>query len=236
MCKRLHSVIAAAVFVCACCAVSTALAATAPDNTLTKSEKADGWELLFDGKTFNNWNCTDPQFTGWSVSGGVIELSRGGKGLLYTKKRFANFELKMDFKVAARTNSGLFFRWDDLGDPVQTGLEMQILDSFGRNPPGRHDCGALYDILAPSENAVREALQWNSVILSCRNNWISVNMNGKRILRADLDRYTEPRKNLDGTRNKFARAIRDFPRSGHIGLQAHGGAAWFKNIKIREIR
>lgn len=218
-------------------AFSTAYCAGAADpaNTLTAAEKAAGWKLLFDGKTLDGWGCTQPDSKGWVIENGAIYYNREGGGYLYTKDRFSNFELNIDFMVDRRTNSGLFFRWDKLEDPVQTGIEMQILDSARKKVPDKHDCGAIYDVLAPSENAMRPALEWNSVVLKCRNQFITITMNGKTIIRMDLDKYTREHYNIDGTRNKYSSALKDFPRKGHIGLQAHGGKVWFRNVKIREL-
>ncbi len=110
---------------------------------------------------------------------------------------------------------------------------MLILDYAGRKVPSKHDCGALNDILSPSENAMRPAHEWNSVTIKCRGPFISIDMNNKSIIRANLERYTTAHRNLDGTSNKFDRPLKDFARSGHIGLQAHGRPVWFKNLKIR---
>jgi hypothetical protein len=219
----------------ACCAAKTDRIFSTPDNTLTPEEKKQGWKLLFDGKTLEGWACTVPDSKGWVVDNGTIHYNVQGPGYLYTKERYGDFELKIDFMVDKGTNSGLFFRWDNLSDPVQTGIEMQILDSASHNPPGKHSCGAIYDVLAPTENAMKPALQWNTVVLRCRGPFISVTMNGKRIIYMNLDRYKEPHKNLDSTPNKFNTAYKDMPREGHIGLQDHGGKVWFKNIKIRKL-
>ncbi len=221
-----------------CCAAGTDCSiTTAPvaDNTLTPDEKAAGWKLLFDGKTLNGWGCTAPDSKGWVIDNGAIMYHVQGGGYLYTKERYGNFELKIDFMVDKGANSGIFFRWANLADPVQTGIEMQVLDSAGKNPPGKHDCGAIYDCLAPRENPMKPALEWNSLVLRCSNNFISIKMNGKRILDMDLNKWTEPNKNPDGTGNKFNTAYKDMAREGHIGLQEHGGKVWFKNIKIRTL-
>lgn len=223
-----------------CCAASVvypnAALLPAADNTLTSQEKAMGWRLLFDGKTLDGWACTSPGSKGWVAEDGAIFHNLQGGGYLYTKDRFGDFELKIDFMVDKGTNSGIFFRWADLGDPVQTGIEMQVLDSAGVEKPGKHHCGSIYDVLEPSQNAMRPALEWNTVVLRCSGPYITISMNGKRIINMDLDRYTEPHVNLDGTRNKFVTAYKDMPREGHIGLQEHGGKVWFKNVKIRELK
>ncbi len=221
----------------ACCAAgsSCTTAAKAPDNTLTADEKAQGWMLLFDGKSFDGWACTVPDSKGWVIDNGAMFYNVEGPGYMYTKDRFGDFELKIDFMVNKGTNSGIFFRWDKLGDPVQTGIEIQVLDSAGDNPPGKHSCGAVYDVLAPSENPMKPALEWNSLLLRCSAQYISITMNSRRIIQMDLNRYKEAHKNIDGTNNKFRTAYKDMPREGHIGLQDHGGKVWYKNIKIRKL-
>ncbi len=220
-----------------CCAAGAACVtqAQAPDNTLTSEEKAQGWKLLFDGKTMNGWGCTSAGSKGWIIDQGAICYTVRDGGMLYTKDRYGDFELKIDFMVDKGTNSGIFFRWDKLNDPVQTGIEMQVLDSASEATPGKHSCGAIYDVLAPSENAMKPALEWNSAVIRCKGQYVSITLNGKRIIQLDLNRYTEPHKNIDGSGNKFGTPYKDMSRVGYIGLQDHGGKVWYKNIKIRTL-
>ena len=220
-----------------CCAVQTAatLAVAAPDNTLTAQEKAAGWKLLFDGKTFNGWECTSKTPGVWIIDQSAMFYTVKGGGYNYAKQTFGDFEFKTDFMVAKGTNSGIFFRWANISDPVQTGFEMQVLDSAGKKEMSRHDCGALYDALAPTENTMKPALEWNTVDIKCVGSFITITLNGKRVLTANLDRWTESHKNPDGTRNKYNAPLKDWARSGYIGFQAHGGKVWFKNVKVREL-
>jgi len=204
------------------------------DNRLTPAEKAAGWRLLFDGKSLKGWKATgDPK--GWAVQdAAIVNLVKGG-GYLATEETFGNFQLALDYKIEKGVNSGIFFRWANLSDPVQTGIEMQILDSYGNKEPSRHDNGAIYDVLAPKKEASKPAGEWNHVVLTCKDNLIMVDMNGERIITMNLDRWTEAHKNPDGSANKFDTPYKDMPRSGHIGIQDHGGKIWVKNIKIRPL-
>ena len=71
--------------------------------------------------------------------------------------------------------------------------------------------------------------------ITAEANKIYVVMNGEEIIDMDLDLWTEPHKNPDGTPNKFNTAYRDMPRVGHIGFQEHGDPVWYRNIKIKPL-
>jgi len=189
-----------------------------------------GWIELFNGKDLTGWTCKPGS---WKVEDGT--LARVGGGDIWTERQFGDFVLELEFKVAPQANSGVFFRTADIRDPVQTGIELQVLDSFGKQEVGRHDCGAIYDCLAPSRNAVKPPGEWNHVVLICRGGCIRALMNGIQIIDMNLDDWTEPGKNPDGTPNKFKRAYRDMPRVGHIGLQDHGSPVWYRHIRIRPL-
>ena len=206
----------------------------AADNELTQKEKDAGWKLLFDGKTLDGWKATG-KAEGWAVEDGAIACKVMGGGYLYTAEQFGDYTLSIDYKVAPKTNSGIFFRWSDLKDPVNTGIEMQVFDSHGKANPGKHDAGAIYDIIAPAKNTSKPAGEWNTIVITCQDNLISIQQNGEKVSEMDLNRWTEAGKNPDGTTNKFKYAYKDLPRRGHIGLQDHGGKVWFRNIKIRTV-
>jgi len=203
-------------------------------NALTPAEKAAGWRLLFDGKTFNGWQATG-DMKGWAVQDGCIENLVKGGHYLASNDTYGNFKLALEFKIEKGCNSGVFFRWANLSDPVQRGIEIQILDSYGNDKPGRNDCGAIYDCLAPRVQACKPAGEWNKLVLTCRNNLIWIDMNGRRVLYMNLDRWTTAHENPDGSRNKFNTAYKDMPRSGYIGFQDHGHKVWFRNIKIKAL-
>ncbi|MHC4396036.1 MAG: family 16 glycoside hydrolase [Planctomycetota bacterium] len=168
----------------------------------------------------------------WILQDGT--LARNAKSYIWTKKQYGNFILDLEFKVAKKTNSGIFFRTADIKDCVQTGIEVQIFDSYGREP-GRHSCGAIYDCLAPSKNTTKKPGLWNRMTIICRDNKINVVMNGRQIIDMDMNKWTEPRKNPDGTKNKFKTAYKNMPRRGYIGFQDHGDPVWYRNIRIKSL-
>ncbi|NOX90444.1 MAG: DUF1080 domain-containing protein [Calditrichaeota bacterium] len=169
----------------------------------------------------------------WTLKDGVLALSGGGD--LWTKERYGNFILDLEFKLAPETNSGVFLRTGSIENWLHTAIEVQVLDSYGKCPPDKHDCGAIFDCLEPSANAVKRPGEWNRYTIFCRDNKINVVLNGVPIIDMDLNLWSEAHKNPDGTPNKFNTAYKDMPREGHIGLQDHGHPVWYRNLKIKKL-
>jgi len=192
--------------------------------------QGDGWEPLFNGQDLTGWVCNPGS---WEAEGGV--LTRKGGGDIWTEQRFGDFVLDLEFKLDKETNSGVFIRTGSIKEWLHTAIEVQVLDSHGKDKPDLHDCGAIYDCLAPSKNAVKPAGEWNRYVITCRGPKIEVVLNGQPIIDMDLDRWTEAHKNPDGTPNKFNTAYKDMPREGHIGLQDHGKPIWYRNIRIKRL-
>jgi len=192
--------------------------------------KGPTWRPLFNGQDLSGWQC---QPGSWKVERG--ELVCAGGGDVWTAEQFGDFALEAEFKLPAQGNSGIFLRTADPADPVQTGIELQLCDSYGRQPPGREDCGAIFDCLAPRVQAVRPADEWNHVVVYCRGPRISACLNGQPIIDMNLDEWVEPHRNPDGSPNKFNTAYKDMPRAGHIGFQDHGHPVRFRNVRIKPL-
>jgi hypothetical protein len=190
-----------------------------------------GWRLLFNGQDFSGWQSASGQAPspGWVVQEGAMVRQRSA-GDIWTKERFGNFVLDLDFKTQG--NSGIFIRTDKANDCVQTGIEIQI-DRPSRMP-GKHSVGAIYDALAPTKEVTRPG-QWNHATITVLDSRIAVVLNGQQVIDMDLDKWTESGRNPDGTRNKFRRALKDFKREGHIGFQDHGAVVAYRNIRIRNL-
>lgn len=202
---------------------------------LTPGQRMAGWKPLFDGKTLTGWKAGG-KAEGWTVENGAIMNTLKGGGMLATvDSNYGDFQLAIDFKMEKATNSGVFFHWTNLGDPVQTGIEMQVLDSAGKATPDKHDCGAMYDCLEPKLDAAKPAGEWNHAVITCKGSIVLIDLNGKRIISANLARWTTAHQNPDGTPNKFDKAYKDMIQPGYIGLQDHGHKVWFKNIMIRTL-
>jgi hypothetical protein len=170
---------------------------------------------------------------GWAWKDGVLEAQ--GRGDLWTKERYGDFILDLEFKLAPETNSGVFLRTGSIENWLHTAIEVQVLDSYGKAKSDKHDCGAIFDCLEPLKNAVKKPGEWNRYTIACKASRISVALNGQPIIDMDLDQWKEAHKNPDGTENKFNTAYKDMPREGHIGLQYHGRPVWYRNLKIRPL-
>lgn len=208
------------------------------DNALTDKEKADGWILLFDGKTLNGWTTSSKQPSRTPVEGGSINPHKCGGYMMIHEKPWADFELALDFKISPKCNSGVFIRTFPLTprpgkDVGFNGLEIAIDDT---KEAGFHDTGALYDLVKPTKNAMKPVGEWNHMVVTCDGPKITIAVNGEIVTQTNLDEWTKANKRPDGTDHKFDVVYKDHPRQGYIGLQDHGAPCWYKNIKLKPLR
>lgn len=210
----------------------------AADNELTEQEKEDGWVLLFDGKTTTGW---------MSPKGKPLPQSHVQDGalnphpcdyMLTHEKVWEKYQLKLDFKISPKCNSGIFVRTYPLTprpgkDVGFNGLEVAIDDTTGA---GFHDTGAIYDLVKPTKNTMRKAGEWNQIIIVSHDNLLSVELNGELVSTMDFDAWPEKNKRPDGSMHKFDVAYKEHPRKGHIGFQDHGADCWFKNVKLLPLK
>ncbi len=204
-------------------------------------EPVRGFVPLFNGKDLNGW-LTGPD-NAWIVEDGTLTLRREMDGkehnfdYLWTSEQYGNFILELEYKTIKGTNSGIFIRTPDRRNPVYTGLEIQVADSHGRSGlSNKGTAGAIYDCLAPAQNAAKPAGEWNTCQITCQDNLIKVVLNGEQIIDMDADHWTTAGWNPDETANKFKdTAIKDFSLVGHIGLQDHGRPVWYRNIRVKRI-
>ena len=165
----------------------------------------------------------------WEVKDGVLGTSKTPGGILWSKEEYGDFQVSLEYKTSEKCNSGLFFR-SDPKNPVQGGFEIQIASDGIYS--GKHVVGSLYDAKAPAKAVGKPDGEWNTMTLTCEGSNIVVVLNGVQILEANTDDWKTARQNPDGSKNKFKTALKDLPRTGHIGLQYHGKPVWFRNIHV----
>lgn len=226
-------------------------------NTLTPREKAEGWTLLWDGKTTNGWRGAKldhfPE-KGWEIKDGVLTVleSGGGEsrngGDIVTEKTYGDFILQVDFKITKGANSGIKYFVDpelNKGPGSAIGCEFQILDN--KNHPdakkgikGNRTLGALYDLIPPETPPEVPAHylfngfgQWNRAIIEVHGCHVTHYLNNIKIV--EYERCSQMWRALVAY-SKYAK----WPhfgeaKQGHILLQDHGNEVSFRNIKIREL-
>ena len=235
-------------------AVSSTPEQDSAPNTLTEAEMAEGWQLLFDGESFDGWRgyLKDSVPTEhWAIENGTIHKIASGDvplmadgqpqagGDIITLKKYENFELSFEWKVATAANSGIKYNViEEMSDQNPLGFEYQVLDDENHpdakmgNGTNRTAAG-LYDLISPENKSVNPVGQWNHgrIIFngSLGEHWL----NGQKVLEYDLG---SPRMDSLLAASKYA-PIEGFgdKRAGHIVLQDHNDDVWYRNIKIREL-
>ena len=188
---------------------ATAALAAEPNSTnhLTPDEAAGGWLLLWDGETTFGWESHGG--AQWRIANGALVADSPEGGWLGTNTSFADFVLRLEFRAAADTNSGIFLRAGRDGAPQQTGYEIQIYDSH----PAGYNTGSLVNFAKAAEAKVIPG-QWNNFEITANGSHFVVLYNGKKV--------------LDAADTKHA--------VGFIGLQYNRGQKIeFRNIKLHPL-
>lgn len=229
----------------------------AASNTLTAKEKSDGWTLLFDGKSFNGWRGLgrDHMPTGyWTIEDGTLKKIASGDvprradgqpvegGDIMTDKTYRNFDLAFDWKISPGGNSGLKY---NVSEEISTsiggahsalGFEYQVIDDKGY--PGKlkdtQKTGALYDLIPPdSTKQLMPVGEFNHSRIIVQGNHGEHWLNGKKVVEYELG---TPLLDSLIAASKFNNVPRfGEHKDGHIVIQDHVDAAWYRNIKIREL-
>jgi hypothetical protein len=212
-------------------------------NALTDKEKADGWQLLFNGKDFTGWHNfkMDTVRPGWVVKDGLLVCADPhNAGDIVTAGNYDWFDLEIDYNITVAGNSGIMYRVADTGGAVwATGPEFQLEDNEKAADPVR--CGWLYALYQPPIDpktgkildATKPVGEWNHVTLIISPKKCEHLINGVKYFDYVLgsDDFKER-----VAKSKFAK-MPGFAQSptGHIALQGDHGAVSFRNIKLKPL-
>jgi hypothetical protein len=205
--KRWSIIVAAAFVIAASCLV-------ARHGNEAAAQGNSGWITLFDGETLNNWNRIGT--ANWRLEDGAM-VADSGNGFLVSKSDYADFDLRVEFWIEAKTNSGVFIRCTDPTSVTgKTAYEVNIWDT---RPEQKYGTGAIVDVGAvdPMPHA---AGRWNVYEIIAKGDTFTVILNGQ--------------KTVDGAKSeKFAK--------GRIALQ-HGkgvtdetGIVKFRKVEIKPL-
>jgi hypothetical protein len=219
-------------------AAGAATAGQSAMNTISANERAEGWRLLFDGKTTAGWRGYRQQTMpgGWQAIDGA--LTRAGQaGDIVTVDEFGDFELTLEWNLAPNGNSGVHYRVSEDVDVMwHAAPEYQVIDNaYNKAPlkPAQY-AGANYDLHPPSRDATRPIGSWNQTRVLVRGAHVEHWLNGVKVVEYELwspdwERLVRESKFKDYS--GYGRA-----RRGRIGLQDHGDRVAYRNIKIRELK
>lgn len=206
-------------------------------NRLTEKEKADGWQLLFDGQSTKGWRSFKKQTfpeKGWVIHDGILQCVAGAKGGdIITDKVFGDFDLEWDWMLPTGANNGVkYFITEERARAI--GHEYQMIDD-AIVKDAKTSTAAFYEVLAPDKNKpLHPPGQWNHSRVFVRGNHVEHWLNGVKVLSYELGSdevkagvATSKFKDVAGFGTKI---------QGHILLTEHNDEANFHDIKIRELK
>ncbi len=208
--------------------------------------QADGYEVLFDGKSVEKWrgkqSLNFPE-KGWKIADGMLFLESSGGGDVLTKEKFGDFELIFEFKLTEGANSGIKYFVDTLykettGKMMVNGPEYQIIDDYNypgikEDPNGLSSTAAAYLFYPPKNKTLHPHGEWNTGKIVAKGQNVSHWLNGKKVL-------SYKRGSKDFLEKKNENKFKDDARygeleEGHILLTDHGDKVYFRNIQIKKL-
>lgn len=194
-------------------------------SSLAQQDVDDGASLaLFNGADLSGWHEMGPE--DWHAENQIL-WTEGKGGWLRSDKRYADFVLRLDYRVAHGAAGGILLRSAEQGDPVFSGLEIALKDDAGQ-PTDLHSSGAIYGAVIPLYGVGKETGEWNQVEISCIGRHLTVYLNGNRIHKIDFDdpAFVFAEK----------RPLSRVPDQGYIGLESHSNRIDFRNLRIQVIK
>ena len=170
----------------------------------------------------------------WVIDDGAIHLTGGGAGDLITREQYESFDLKMEWKISPKGNSGVMYHVSETDGPTYfTGPEMQVLDNAVAGGDLLHSAGADYALHAPEADNTKPVGEWNESRILVDGAQVTYWLNG--VQQCSYELWGE-----DWTARVAASKFKQWPgfgmnKTGHIALQDHGNPVWFRNIKIRTL-
>lgn len=191
-----------------------------------------GFSPLFNGKDLDGWLLKGGRGPGYIVENGVIVCPPEGGGNLFTVKEYADFVLRLEWRLWEGGNNGIGIRAPLSGDVAYSGMEIQVLDDeaevYQKMPikPTQYT-GSIYDVFPAKPGHVKRNGVWNEYEIAADKRHVKVRLNGATVCDANLDDVKDPAvlKKHPGLLN----------RSGRIGLLGHGTRVEFKNLRVKEL-
>jgi hypothetical protein len=187
----------------------------------------EGFVALFTGKDLSGWKATGKMDV-WKAEGGAIVVEQGGGGWLLTEKEYGDFELRLEYKMSARANSGVALRTPATGDPAYVGMEVQLIDDegWGGKLADYQRTGSVYDVVPAAKTNNKPVGEWNALRIVCAGSRVTVELNGATVVDANLETYKETK----GAKHPgLSRA------KGHLGFQSYNTRVEFRNVFLKPL-
>ena len=211
--------------VCTTIALSLIVAQSAcgDEPTLSTEEKGAGFELLFNGKDLSGWEEVQGKPGTFSVRDGVLAGRRKSESSywLSTVAEYGDFELRLQYKIPPKGNSGVFIRAPHDGRTSQKGMEIQIYDEPGKTVPDKGSTGSIYQVVPAQKFAHHPPGEWNDLWILCDGDRVKITINGELVNDANMSDFE---------------ALKERPRKGYIGLSAHSDTVEFRNVRLHKVR
>lgn len=202
------------------------------NNHLSKNEKKQGYQLLFNGQSMDQWTGATDSYI---PENGTITIhpEKGSGGNLYTKNEYSDFDFRFQFKLTPGANNGVGIRAPLEGDAAYVGMEIQILDNKAPEYKDLHPYqyhGSVYGVVPAKRGYLKPVGEWNDEEIIAKGPKIKVILNGTFITDADI---TDARQNgtMDGRQHPGLKR-----EKGHIGFLGHGSVVQFRNIRVKDLR
>jgi hypothetical protein len=197
-------------------------------NALLSKRDESGFTGIFNGKDWSGW--AGP-VDGYEIVDGALRCKPDAGGTIYTKETYADFVVRFEFRLPPAGNNGLAIRYPGEGDPAYAGMtELQVLDTghekYAKLDP-RQGHGSAYGMAAAAQGYLRPTGEWNYQEVTVKGSTIVVELNGTRILDADLSTITEY---LDNRPHPGKNRT-----EGHFGFAGHRDPVAFRNIRIKRL-
>lgn len=187
-------------------------------------------EKIFNGKDLSGWhfvleNDAVPADQVFMVDEGVISVKGEPLGYMYTREKYRNFTLELEYRWADEaSNSGVFFLIEDPASPFPKGIECQLMAGRAGDlvmlagadlneytlPEGVTERPAFPVISKVQPSSEKPSGEWNKVQIKVNEGLIEIRIN-------------------DILQNSATSDVKE----GHIGLQSEGKEILFRNIVIR---
>lgn len=194
-----------------------------------KTKVPDGFRSLFNGMDLKGWAGAVEDY---EVIEGTIRCKQGRGGVLFTEEQFADFVVRVEFKLTAGGNNGLAIRYPGKGRASYDGMcELQILDDDSpkyASLDARQYHGSIYGIVAAKRGSLKPVGEWNVQEVTVSGTRIQVILNGQTIVDADVA-AVEQYLNDNPHPGKL------LPQ-GHFGFAGHNDPVAFRNIFIKELK